>query len=853
MRLTRLVSLKYTAAVILTAAASAWAALLPYSNTMPKVSAPYDTILKKTWEGIKKRNIDPYKTGMVHRPRSEFPGDAVSEGISYGMFLALYCNDQTYFNKIWNGAETYMWSSGAKLYNWRRDSQGNANPAMGQYNDGPASDAEQDIALLLIFADQLVKNKVWKSYTDPKNNATYAGRARDMLGTIRTTMVKDGKILLPGNWGNEGAGTINPSYFSPASYEIFAEFDSANASAWKTLSAGVYEMLAKSPGYSLGLAPDWFTFEGKSTGGAGYNAYFAGDAMYMDAIRIFWKIGLHYLWYKDERAKSYLGKAIKFLGSPEKANFFTMKGELLPDTAIDAISDGKGGIVERPRRMHNHLTVGMWGIAAMAVGGVEMAEKYSDEFLKFYETGNDFFALASDPKGGNDTLHCDMYYDQFLGWFGASVFGGAFTNVWEDLKDGVPKGPPEWKTRPVLNTKDIDASKEPLRVGASFNRNVRWTVTVKHDTTGREVSFSGNTDSVNVEWYGLSQTGDNNFYMPQGLYTLTVSGAGITEVYTNKVWLGRPFSNVNLMEGKRLLVDDFADGNLIPYIGREWTSFYDSDFGQSGKSSATLSVKKDNDGKMWLSWAYKLDAGNLGFDPYAGLDWSCKTADGKAIDITGVDSLIFTAKTGSGTVGVSVQLVSSDFNFPGEYEYYSDSIFLTSSSTKPFALPLKNFKQRRDGSGKEMSTTLKTLTSIRFQVQEKTGTTGAIMLERMYFTGDVSKLYKAPPAPPNYVPPAVSLDDDDEEEPPIGVAYRNASQSKYTIKRSPNAVIITLPASMSGASVSLIDIRGRTMMRLNVQKDGRVSVPLRGVARGLYFVDIRGRGVNLKIKVLKSK
>jgi hypothetical protein len=259
---------------------------------------------------------------------------------------------------------------------------------------------------------------------------------------------------------------------------------------------------------------------------------------------------------------------------------------------------------------------------------------------------------------------------------------------------------------------------------------------------------------------------------------------------------------------------------------------------------------------MWLSWAYKLDAGNLGFDPYAGLDWSCKTADGKAIDITGVDSLIFTAKIGSGTVSVSIQLVSSDFNFPNEYQYFSDSIVLTSSS-KQFALPLKNFKQRRDGSGKEMSTTLKTLTSIRFQVQEKTGTAGAIMLERMYFTGDVSKLYKAPPAPPNYVPPAVSLDDDDDDddddEPPIGVAYRNASQSKYTVKRSPNAVIITLPANMSGASVSLIDIRGRTMMRLDVQKDGRVSVPLKGVARGLYFVDIRGRGVSLKIKVLKSK
>jgi endo-1,4-beta-D-glucanase Y len=813
---------------------------------MPKVSTPYDTILKKTWEGIKKRNIDPYRTGMVHRPRSEFPGDAVSEGISYGMFLALYCNDQTYFNKIWNGAETYMWSGGAKLYNWRRDSQGNANPAMGQYNDGPASDAEQDIALLLIFADQLVKNNIWRPYTDPKNNATYAGRARDMLGTIRTTMIKDGKILLPGNWGGDGAGTINPSYFSPGSYEIFAEFDPENASAWKTLTDGVYEMLAKSPGYSRGLAPDWYTFEGRSTGGAGYNAYFAGDAMYMDAIRIFWKIGLHYLWYRDERAKSYLSKAINFLGSPEKANFFTMNGELLPDTAIDAISDGKGGKVERPRRMHNHLTVGMWGIAAMAVGGAEMAEEYSDEFLKFYDAGNDFFAHASDPEGGNDTLHCDMYYDQFLGWFGASVLGGAFTNVWEDLKDGVPQGPPAWESRPVLDTNVINAEIAPLRVTASFSRSIRWTVTLKHDSTGQTVSFGGNSKDVNAVWYGLSQTGG---YMPQGFYTLTVSGAGISDVYTEKVWLGKPFASVNLMVGNRLLIDDFADGDAIPYIGKEWKSFLDSDFGKPGRSTAEISIVSENNGNKRLHWKYSLmGRDQLGYDPHAGLEWTCQDSSGGPCDLRGIDTLIIAARVASGVLGVSVQLVSSDFNFPAEYQYFSDSLNLKTTDSL-FRMPLSKFKQRADGSGKNLQTTLSKLTGIRFQVQDSDGKTGTIIVDRAYFTGDVSKLYRPPPPAPDYIAPPEGA-----FTPPIGVRYRADPANMYSVKRVGNSVIITLTANMAAeASASLVDIRGRTVMRLDVQRDGKLSVPLTGVAKGVYFVDIRGRGRNIKVRVVRSK
>jgi len=847
MALTRFINAK-SAAVILFAAASAWAALLPYPNTMPKVSAPYDTILLKTWQGIKKRNVDAYSTGLVHRPKSNQPGDAVSEGVSYGMFLALYCNDQAYFNKIWNAGEKAMWVggdswNGGNYYDWRVDKSGGS-----RIGTGPASDAEQDIALLLIFADRLVKTGIWKTYKSDKG-ADYETRARSILNTVRTSMIEQGKYLLPGHWGGD-PDTKNPGYFAPAFYRVFAEYDSANKSAWTALVDGSYELIAKSPGYAKGLIPDWCKTDGGTTGGAGYNAYFDGDALYRDAIRVYWRLATDYLWYKEPRAKAFLDKAMAFIESPGKANFFDMKGQPLPEKDTEILGDGKSVKIERTRREHSHLTVGMWAAAAMGSGGAATAEIYSDELLKFYKPGTDYWGHAVDPAGGTeDTLHNEMYFDQFLAWFGASLLGGVFTNVWEDLKDGVPQGPPSWEKRPVLDTNVINAEKAPLRLTASFSRSVRWTVTIKHDTTKQEASFGGGSKNVSVEWYGLSQTGG---FMPQGLYTLTASGDGIDEIYTAKVWLGRPFASVNLMEGKRLLVDDFADGNLIPYIGKEWTSFLDSDFGQAGASTAALSVKKDIDNKEWLNWAYKLDAGNLGFDPYAGLDWSCKTADGKALDITGVDTLIFKAKTAGTVVSVSVQLVSADFKFPGEYQYFSDSIVFTSSS-KDFVLPLKNFKQRRDGSGKELSTTLKTLTSIRFQVQEKTGTAGTLMLERMYFAGKVSNLYTPPDDPPPFLPPTVSLEDEDPEPPVIGVAYRGASQSKYAIKRNSNAVMITLPPGMAGASAALIDVRGRTLARLDVQQNGRLTVPLKGVARGVYFVDIRGRGQSLKIRVVRSK
>jgi hypothetical protein len=84
------------------------------------------------WQGVKDRNIDAYDVKLVHRPFSEHPGDAVSEGQGYGMILALYHNDPVYFNTIWDNAETYMWQPGLG-YDWRVDPYGNV---MGR---GPAT------------------------------------------------------------------------------------------------------------------------------------------------------------------------------------------------------------------------------------------------------------------------------------------------------------------------------------------------------------------------------------------------------------------------------------------------------------------------------------------------------------------------------------------------------------------------------------------------------------------------------------------------------------------------------------------------------------------------------------------
>ena len=552
------------------------ATLLPFPSTMPAVSTSYDTILLRTWEGIKRRNIDSYTIPLVHRPKSEVPNtnDAVSEGVGYGMLLALYCNDQIYFNKIWDAGETYMW--GGDFYNWRVSVDGNL---IGQ---GAASDAEEDIALALIFADLLVKKGVWQPHSSPKG-VSYAQRAQGMVNSIWSLMVQDGRYLRPGaDWG--GADFVNPGYFAPAFYRVFDEFEEQDHN-WNGLIDQCYTSIAASTGYDNGLVPDWMKPTGEFCGGAlGYNSYASGEFCYKDAIRVLWRVGTDYLWSGDVRAKAFLTKSINFLGTPDKANFFQMDGSAV----VDSFPLGNGVI--RPRTEHSHLTVGMWACAAIGAGGAQAAEPFSDELLKFYTPGSDFWGYASSPEN-EDTLHNEMYFDQFLAWFGASLISGVFTNLWEDMKDPNPEIALQLEGEAVAAPFDIDANISPLKVKAKFNKIARWTVELIQIDGDNWVQFTGSSDSIDITWYGLSSEGAA---MPQGFYNVVISARGLAVPLQKRVWLGRA---LDLMDGNRLLIDDFADGDLNPYLGNRWGSYLDSYEGKNGKSTVrSFTVEQDQNG-----------------------------------------------------------------------------------------------------------------------------------------------------------------------------------------------------------------------------------------------------------------
>ncbi len=248
---------------------------------------------------------DNWKTKFVTaaggglRVRSPEMNDvSVSEGIAYGMLIAVYMDDKALFDGLW----TYWKSNGATsdgpLMTWEVPG-----------GSGTATDADEDAAFAMLMA-----SKQWSggTYAADAMNLMHAVLAHDMSGSY----IKGGS-----NYSN--GGVTNPSYFAPAWYRAFARADAANASAWNGLASGAYTLLNAavtgiSPTY--GLLSAWCS--GGSCSSTATNtgsANPAEDVIYQyDSHRIPYRIGIDYCWNGTAAAKSYVDKTSAFFASPSR-------------------------------------------------------------------------------------------------------------------------------------------------------------------------------------------------------------------------------------------------------------------------------------------------------------------------------------------------------------------------------------------------------------------------------------------------------------------------------------------------------------------------------------------------------
>ena len=242
----------------------------------------------------------------VKRPNE--PGlevnSTVSEGIAYGMLMAVYMNDQTLFDDLWQYEQQFLDQYGLMDWNIKADGSG---PTSG--GSGPATDADEDMTFALLMADKQWggKGKLSKNYID---------LAKGMMSGVWNNEIYDYKYLRA--WPGSDLSNINLSYFAPAYYKLFAKIDTTPTSNWTAVVDNMYTVLNASLNSTNGntdngLVPAWCDSSGKPNGGAFGPTGGSSPTNYQyDSCRTPFRIALDWCWNGEARAQTYVAKTSKF-------------------------------------------------------------------------------------------------------------------------------------------------------------------------------------------------------------------------------------------------------------------------------------------------------------------------------------------------------------------------------------------------------------------------------------------------------------------------------------------------------------------------------------------------------------
>ena len=245
--------------------------------------------------------------------------DARTEGMSYGMMMAVQLDKKDIFDRIWKWSKTYMfmdkgWNEG--YFAWSCKTDGTRN------SDGPAPDGEEFYAMALFFAAH--------RWGDGEGIFNYTHEAQELLHScIRKG--EDGRVGAP-MWNREnklilfgpGCDFTDASYHLPHFYELFAQWAyEEDRPFFAEAAAASREYIAKSCHPLTGLNPEYGEFDGSPMQRPMPWSKDRHDWFYSDAYRTAANIGLDREWFgKDSGHFAAVPKIQHFLGVVNKAEPF---------------------------------------------------------------------------------------------------------------------------------------------------------------------------------------------------------------------------------------------------------------------------------------------------------------------------------------------------------------------------------------------------------------------------------------------------------------------------------------------------------------------------------------------------
>jgi oligosaccharide reducing-end xylanase len=262
--------------------------------------------------------------------------DVRSEGMSYGMMIAVQLNRQHEFDALWNWSKTYMYHASANhpaygYFSWSLQTNGIAIDEM------PAPDGEAYYAMSLYFAAARWGNGLGIfNYRAEADRLLMDLRHRQIITgpTVKGTMTA-GAIFEPNhkmvrftpdvaNWNH-----TDPSYHLPAFYELWARCGpKSDREFWSQAASASREFFHRSTHPITGLAPDYANFDG-TPWAAPWNPHSA-DFQY-DSWRTAMNWSVDWSWWaKDVRQRDLSDRLQAFFESRGISSYghrFTLDGK----------------------------------------------------------------------------------------------------------------------------------------------------------------------------------------------------------------------------------------------------------------------------------------------------------------------------------------------------------------------------------------------------------------------------------------------------------------------------------------------------------------------------------------------
>lgn len=348
-------------------------------------------VIRKGWDWYKQNFIT--SKGQVIDPASN--GQTTSEGQSYALLRAvwIYQGDRESYDKVLDWTLQNLKSKDKNLFAWLYTKN-----AAGVYkieDPSTATDADEDIALSLLFA--------YKRWNDPR----YLTLAQDIIDDIwKYEVIKNKDLYYVTSGVNPlNANLINPSYFSPATYRIFAQIDKSHP--WERVADDSYVILnrlsqSNFSGNTTKLIPNWFVVDANGNySSASFYKRADADTYGYDAFRTMWRVALDKIWFNKTEAEKFLQAVTPFFQKQLQNNKIYSVYSL----------NGKNTVT------YNDISTNAGALSALYITKPEESiDMYSQYFWPQFKDGH-----WGDPTN---------YYNQNWAWFATALYANNLPDLW---------------------------------------------------------------------------------------------------------------------------------------------------------------------------------------------------------------------------------------------------------------------------------------------------------------------------------------------------------------------------------------------------------------------------------------